>query len=222
MKSVAVLLVCLIGSTSALASEVSQYEQAYLDCIDYGHRPVSAEKDKACREQAAAQTENDNGQVIPPYPVPKGEVRIDALKEIELTENLLLTAYVQKGEEKATVYGNGDWRAEVKCNLTASNVKLSKFELLKTEYPGGTGARLYISPKESMTLKYKTSLQGVDTEEPWCNGEPEFCNGKPYYVYRTQIFATDKKGNNWSLNCVAPFSRPVFASDVKINGIKIK
>lgn len=163
-------------------------------------------------------------QVVPPYQVPAGEIRIDALTEIKLTDETVLTAYVQKNDQKASVYALGDTSAQVKCILSASEVGLGNFDVVKTEDLGGPGTRAYLSPKKTISLKFKTSLLGVEEVRPSCDGEPELCEGQPtYYVYRTQIITTDKTGNNsWNLNCVAPFSRPVFASDVKINGIKIK
>ncbi len=223
MKNLILILAAILSAQASFASDDFQAEQRYLDCIDYGHQKVSAEKDKACRE--AAQSQDDNyDEVVPPYPVPAGEVRLDALKEIKLTENLVLTAYVEKNDREASVYAMGDTSVEVSCNLSASNVSLSNFEVLKKEFPGGSGARVYLSLKKDITLNFKTSLQGVEESKPWCNGEPEMCDEQSKkYVYRTQIIATDRTGNSsWNLNCVAPFSRPVFASDVKINGIKIK
>lgn len=173
---------------------------------------------------ALAQSDDGYDQVIPPYPVPAGEIRIDALTEIKLTDETVLTAYVQKSDQNASVYAMGDTSATVKCNLTATEVGLGNFDVIKTEHPGGSGVRIYLSPKKNITLKFKTSRQGVEAVVPECNGEPELCEGQSTtYVHRTQIIATDKTGNNsWNLNCVAPFSRPVFASDVKINGLEIK
>ena len=167
---------------------------------------------------------DDRGQVVPPYPIPAGEIALTSLAEIEINEDLLLTAYVEKDDRQAAVYVMGDLTAQVKCNKSASKIALSNFDVLKKEYPGGTGVRVYLAPKKNITLKFKTSLQGVEEAAPQCNGEPELCDGHyNTFNYRTQIIATDKTGNSsWNLNCVAPFSRPIFASDVKINGIKIK
>ncbi len=175
-----------------------------------------------CAQTAFAQGSDD--QIVPPYPVPAGEVRIDALQEIKLTEESVFTAYVEKNDENASVYAMGDTSADVKCNLSASEIGLGNFDVVKKEFPGGAGARVYLSPKKNITLKFKTSLQGVEEVVPQCNGEPELCEGQSTtYVHRTQIIATDKTGNSsWNLNCEAPFSRPVFASDVKINGLQIK
>lgn len=59
MKTALVILFCVIGS-SALASESSKYEQIVLDCIDYGHQPISSEKAKACHEEAKSQVLSSN------------------------------------------------------------------------------------------------------------------------------------------------------------------
>ncbi len=171
---------------------------------------------------ALAQSD-DYDQAGFPNPIPKGEIAIDALKEIKLTKDLVVTAYVEKTQHAANVYGAGEQSADVNCNLSASEVELSNFNLLKREsVGGGTGARVYLSLKDSATLKYKTSSLGVEEVKPWCNGEPELCQGSSHYAHRTEVIATDKSGNSWNLSCLAPFSRTVYASDVKIEGLKIK
>lgn len=169
---------------------------------------------------------DDNGQVVQPIPVPAGERALDQISEIKLTEKTVLTTFIEQDELRGSgsVYGMGDTSAKVNCSLAASDVKLSNFNEVDREDVGtAKGSRFYISPKKSITLNYKTSSLGVEAIKPWCNGEPELCEGQPtYYVYRTIITLTDKASNEWSLSCLAPFSRELYVSDVKINGIKIK
>ena len=47
-----VMLFFVVASASASASEISRYEQIYLDCIDFSHQPSSPEKEQACRDDA--------------------------------------------------------------------------------------------------------------------------------------------------------------------------
>ncbi len=50
---IAAIFVILNVAVAANADNFgNKYDDAYLDCIDYGHRPVTPEKDKACSEYA--------------------------------------------------------------------------------------------------------------------------------------------------------------------------
>lgn len=177
-----------------------------------------------CSQAALAQSD-DYDQVAQPIPVPAGELVLDELKEVKLTDKVVLTTYLEQKQlrGKGLVLGL-DGNADVNCSLSSSSeVAMSNFKQLQKESVGGSsGARFYISPKESISLKYQTSSVGVEAVKPWCNGEPELCDGQMTYAYRTVITLTDKASNKWALSCLAPFSRELYASDVKIIGLKIK
>lgn len=167
---------------------------------------------------------NSEDNVVDPIPLPAGERALDDLKEIHLTENAQLTTYVESDnlEGKSSVYGMGQ-PSQVSCSLMANEVSMSNFKATRRESVGGTdGFRFYIAPKKSITLSYKIDSVGVEAYKKSCNGEPELCDPNTYYQYRTEVKTTDKSGNEWVLSCIAPFSRELYVSDVKINGIVIK
>jgi len=61
MKTLSLCLI-LVASASAIANAANRnnkYDDIYLECIDYGHRPVTPEKDARCSGLARAEVLKD-------------------------------------------------------------------------------------------------------------------------------------------------------------------
>lgn len=167
---------------------------------------------------------DDYDEVVPPYPVPAGELRLDTLNQVVLTKQTVFTTYIESNKlgGVGSLYGMSISNAEVPCTLSANGVSLQDFnEVGREQVGGGTGLRFYASPKSAINLRMTMSSGRVEEVKGACNGEPELCQPS-HYEYRTTITLADENNTQYSLSCLANFRRPLFASDVKINGVQIK
>lgn len=177
-----------------------------------------------CSQAALAQSDDYDQAGFPAPAIPAGEQALDSIKEIKISEATQLYTYRINGK----LSGKGQTTAyshivnQVSCSLSG-NADASNFIELARHNPG-SGVRFTVAPKKSIKLQYRTSSGGVEQVKPACNGEPELCetHGNVTYAFRTNIILADKSGSEWKLSCLAPFSRELYVSDVKVNGLQIK